>query len=171
MTADQLSSEEYAPYYDSFIRKFGNAELLETLEASGDDQAGFFATIPVELLHYQYAAGKWTIPEIIVHLIDAERIFAYRALRFARNDSTPLEGFEENDYVPQSRANMRSMEEIIAEFRAVRAATICLFASFSDAELLRTGTANGFTMSVRALGFAIAGHAVHHCEVIKERYL
>lgn len=171
MTAADIGPEEYASYYQDYIQQSGTSELIESLEATGDDLARFMANIPEERLNYQYANAKWTLAEVLVHMIDAERIFAYRALRFGRNDKTPLQGFEENDYVPESRANSRSLDEIIAEFRSVRAATVSLFASFNDTELLRLGSANDNNMSVRAIGFVMIGHAAHHCKVIEQRYL
>lgn len=171
MKASEIQETEYHPFYHGYILNAGDADLLETLEDEMDTLMAFFASIPVEKLDYRYAEGKWTIPEIISHMTDAERIFAYRALRFARKDATPLAGFEENDYVPESRANERSMEALMSEFRAVRMATITLFESFSREQLERRGSANDAEMSVRAIGFVIVGHAAHHCQVIEERYL
>ena len=103
--------------------------------------------------------------------MDAERIFAYRALRIARQDQTPLPGFEQNDYVQPSQANERSLDDLINEFKAIRASTVALFNSFTDKMLLAKGTASNSPVSVRAIGFIIMGHEIHHCQVIKERYL
>jgi len=122
-------------------------------------------------LEYRYADGKWTIKEIIQHLMDAERIFTYRALRIARKDQTPLPGFEQDDYVLPSQANKRSMEDLLNEFKAIKMATVSLYDSFSEEMLMELGTASNNPISVRAIGFIIMGHEIHHCDVIKDRYL
>jgi uncharacterized damage-inducible protein DinB len=127
--------------------------------------------LPEEKLTYRYVEKKWTIKEILVHIMDDERIFAYRALRIARNDKTPLPGFEQEDYVPYSRANERSLASIFKEFKTIRNATLSLFRSLKKDDFLRTGIANNHPVSVRALAYHIAGHELHHINVIKERYL
>ena len=120
---------------------------------------------------YRYAEGKWTIKDIIQHLIDAERIFTYRALRFARNDKTNLSGFDENDYVDEANANDRTVMQLLTEMSAVRHATLLLFKSFTNEQLIRIGTSNNNLLSVRALGYIIIGHQNHHQRVFEERYL
>ena len=120
---------------------------------------------------FRYAENKWTIKEILVHIMDDERIFMYRALRIARNDKTPLPGFEQDDYVPYSRANERSLANIFREYKTVRNATLSLFNSLSKEDLMRVGTANNHHVNVRALAYHIAGHELHHLNIIKERYL
>ena len=127
--------------------------------------------MPPDKLTYRYAENKWTIKEILVHIMDDERIYAYRALRIARNDKTPLPGFEQDDYVPFSKANQRSLASILREYKTVRQATVSLFTSFNMEDLLRIGTANDHPVSVRALAWHIAGHELHHLNIIKERYL
>jgi uncharacterized damage-inducible protein DinB len=124
-----------------------------------------------ETLLHRYAKGKWTIKETLVHIIDDEHIYAYRALRFARNDKTELSGFEQDDYAAQSAANERSIENILEEYEAVRKATITLFKNLPDEALLRTGVANKNNVSVRALAYHIAEHELHHANIIKEKYL
>ena len=146
-------------------------ELLPGLRSEFKKAYDFYLTVSEDKLVYRYAEGKWTIKEIISHLIDTERIFCYRALRFARQDKTPVAGFDENDYVEASNANNRAIEELLEEYASVRAASISLFKSFSDADLLRKGMAGSGEVSVRALGFLIIGHEKHHINVIKERYL
>lgn len=131
----------------------------------------FILSLPAEKLSYRYAEGKWTIKEILVHIIDDERIYSYRALRFARNDQTELPGFEQDDYAIYSRANERDINNILQEFRTVRAATISLFESLDSTALLRAGVANEKIMSVRAAAYHIAGHEMRHLKIIKERYL
>lgn len=169
--AKDLQSDEFASFYKPYIDKVGNDNLLNILNYSGEDLISFFNSIPAEKLGYSYAEGKWTIKEVLLHIIDAERIFCYRALRFARNDKTSLKGFEENDYVPESFANSRTFDSLIDEYKKQRASTIALFSSFSEEIMKRKGIANENYMSVRAIGFVICGHEKHHCKVIKERYL
>jgi len=120
---------------------------------------------------YRYAQGKWSIKELLCHMMDAERIFAYRALRFARNDNTPLSGFEENDYAPEANAHGRKIKEISDEMERLRLTTLDLFKSFSPAMLLRKGIASNVELSVLNLGFIIPGHETHHRKVLLDRYL
>ncbi|OKL39788.1 DNA damage-inducible protein DinB [Pontibacter flavimaris] len=123
-----------------------------------------------QLLH-RYAEGKWSIKEMMVHLIDAERIFSYRALRFARQDKTELHSFDENLYAQTSKADARDINSIIAEYTSLRTSTIELFKSFDEEALQQVGVASGKEVSVRALGYTILGHEVHHQKIIRERYL
>lgn len=171
MTKDDLNPGEFNPYYGTYIQKTGGLSLKDDLKNSGEKTISFFKSIPSNKLEYRYADGKWTIKEIIQHLMDAERIFTYRALRIARKDQTPLPGFEQDDYVLPSQANKRSIEGLINEFKAIKAATVSLYDSFSDEMLMALGKASNSPVSVRAIGFIIMGHEIHHCEVIKERYL
>jgi uncharacterized damage-inducible protein DinB len=120
---------------------------------------------------YQYALGKWTIKDILQHLIDSERIFAYRALRFARKDATPLPGFTEDDFANEAGGSERSIRDLLTELAIVRESTLALFRTFSDEVLKRRGEASGTEMSVRALGFVIIGHQNHHQRIFEERYL
>jgi uncharacterized damage-inducible protein DinB len=131
----------------------------------------FISNIPIEKLEYRYAEGKWTIKDLLLHLIDAERIFAYRALRIGRGDKTPLAGFEENGYVINANANSRSEESLLKEFELVRKSTLELFKNFTDEQLAYLGTSSDSIISVRAIGFIISGHQNHHIKIIQERYL
>ena len=115
--------------------------------------------------------GKWTINDIIQHLIDSERVFAYRALRFSRGDETSLPGFDENFYADNAHGDNRSINDLLTEMSALRHANIMMFKSFTPEDLMRTGTASGYTVSVRAFGFLIIGHQNHHMKVFRERYL
>jgi uncharacterized damage-inducible protein DinB len=128
-------------------------------------------SIPAEKLTYRYAKGKWTIKEILGHLTDDERIYSYRALRIGRNDTTQLAGFEPEDYVQHSNANYRNLADLIDEFAAVRVATLTLFNSFTEEAILRKGIVNDNTVSVSAAIYHIAGHELHHLNIIRERYL
>lgn len=172
MKPTQLSTNEYATFYANYIAQVSDEyTLIEELEISLHRFIKFVQDIPMDKFDYRYAEGKWTIKDIIQHLIDAERIFAYRALRFARNDKTNLPGFEENDYVNEANANKRSIMELLTELSAVRHATIYLFKTFNDEHLKRVGVASNNEMSVRALGFVIIGHQNHHQQIFVERYL
>lgn len=171
MTKDNLKAGEFNPYYGTYIDKTAGLDLRNGLKVGGERSINFLKSISNEKLEYRYAEGKWTIKEIIQHLIDSERVFAYRALRIAREDKTPLPGFEQDDYVAPSKANKRSLDQLMNEYAAVRHATVALFDSFSNEMLMRLGTASNSTVSVRAIGFIIMGHEIHHCDVIKERYL
>ena len=128
-------------------------------------------SIPNHKLEYRYAEGKWTVKELLQHLIDSERIFTYRALRFAREDSTNIPGYEHDDYIIPSRANKRTIDSLLQEYKALRASSIKLFESFDEDMLLQIGSANSSNVSVRAMGYIMIGHETHHCNVIKERYL
>ena len=172
MKPSDLKTEEFAGHYATYINQVsGEYTLVEELEISVHRLIKFVQNIPMDKFDYRYAEGKWTIKDILQHLIDTERIFAYRALRFARNDKTELPGFEENDYVDQANANQRSIQYLLSELAVVRQATVSLFKSFSNEELLRKGIASNNPMSVRALGFTIIGHQNHHQRVFEERYL
>ena len=157
-------------FYRTYVEAVESEELIPALINSGNLTVDLIKSIPEASGDYRYADGKWSIKEVLAHVIDAERIFAYRALRFARNDKTELVGFDENNYARESNAGSRRLYKILEEFNNVRASTIDLFASFNDEMLNRTGVANGQEMSVNALGFIIAGHETHHREVLNERY-
>ncbi len=163
---------EYAPYTIMYIGLLPDDGLvLQHLQDNLQATKNFILSLPAEKLAYRYAEGKWTIKEILVHISDDERIYAYRALRFARNDKTELPGFEQDDYTRSAGANSRDPDDILAELTTVRNATISLFNSFDNAALTRAGVANGNIMSVRAAAYHIAGHELHHINIIKERYL
>ncbi|MCX2741684.1 DinB family protein [Pontibacter anaerobius] len=162
---------EYTGYMANYIQQAQTEDLIEGLTASYVFITGMVQGLTEEQLHYSYEPGKWTIKELMVHLMDAERIFSYRALRFARHDKTDLPGFDENLYTQYSKANSRDINSIIAEYTSLRTATIELFKSFDEEALQQKGTANGMEASVRALGYVILGHEVHHQKIIRERYL
>lgn len=171
MNSNQLKEDEYSSFYKNYITILGEINLLEVLNNSLENLINTLKNLPEEKLQYRYEEGKWTIKELIQHIIDAERVLSYRALRFARNDATNLQGFDEDWYVKNSNGNDRDFDELLNEFSLVRKATILLFKSFSNEMLTNTGSANGSVVSVRALGFIIAGHQIHHLNIIKEKYL
>lgn len=172
MNIKDLKSNEYASFYGGYINQVSDEyTLVEELEISVHRLVKFVREIPMDKFDYRYAEGKWTIKDILQHLIDAERVFAYRALCFARNDKTELPGFEEDDYVLEANANRRSIQDLLTELLIVRQSTLALFKTFSNEQLLRIGIASNNPMSVRALGFVIIGHQNHHQKVFEERYL
>ncbi len=171
MKPTDLSPTEYAPSYAPYIVALHDGDLIEELEISLHDFIRFVREIPMGKHDYRYAEGKWTIKEIIQHLIDAERVFSYRALRFARRDRTPLPGFEEDDYAAAVNAGARHLQSLLTELSIVRESTLALFRSFDQESMLARGNASGKEISVRAIGFVIIGHMRHHRKVFAERYL
>ncbi len=171
MKTSALKHHEYNTYYKTYIEALGEADLLPTLKKQLKNFPQFIDSIPGDKLTHAYAEGKWTIAEVLTHILDTERVFQYRALRFARNDQTPLPGFDQDAYVPHSAANKRSIKELIKEYKAVRKSTIVLFETFDAETLGRKGVASNSPMSVAALGFIMCGHQKHHRNIIRERYL
>jgi hypothetical protein len=164
-------ANEYAPYYKNYITLVPDGSLLEFLASQGESFASLLRTLPESKLLHRYAEGKWSIKDIAQHVIDSERIFAYRALSIARNDPHALPGFEENDYAAVANADDRNGEALAEDFTTARASTIALYKSFDESALTRKGIANNQPITVRSLGYIIAGHGLHHINVIKERYL
>ncbi len=157
-------------YFDRYINLNDDINLNESLLLNGSNIIQSERLKLEQLGDKVYAPGKWTIKDILQHIIDAERIFAYRALRFARNDKTPLAGFDENTYAEEAKTGHRTLEEIIDEFDVTRKSTVSMFNSFTKEQLLHTGISNNKEISVLAIGFTISGHLIHHIGVIKERY-
>ncbi len=162
---------EYDPYYDTYISKVPEGGVLETLARLRESTGRLLAEIGEGRAGHRYAPGKWTIREVVGHLSDAERIFAYRLLRIARGDPTPLPGFDEQRYVPAGEFERRPLAEVAAEFRAVRDATLALLRGLEASALARRGVANNAPVTARALAYIIAGHEIHHVQVIRARYL
>lgn len=171
MKTSELKHHEYNPYYGTYIEALGEVDLLATLKKQLKNFPEFIGSISTNKLTYAYAEGKWTVAEVLTHILDTERVFQYRALRFARNDNTPLPGFDQDAYVPHSEANKRSIKELIKEYRAVRKSTIVLYETFDASTLGRKGIGSNSPMSVAALGFIMCGHQKHHRNIIRERYL
>ena len=171
MPIPRPGTDEFPPYYGRYIEKVGGNDALASLIAQRTSTASFLASVPEARASYRYAPGKWSLREIIGHVSDAERIFSYRLLRFARADETPVPGFDENTYVPAGGFERRSLADVAAELTAVRDATIALVRSLDEAAAIRRGIANGQPISVRALAWISAGHELHHMSVIRERYL
>ncbi len=165
------SQGNYPSNMAGYINEAGDEDLQSTLHIQGDKAKQLFNSITEEKSLYKYAEGKWTIKELLQHLIDAERVFTYRALAFARKDENTLPSFDENEYTDNSDANARDWQDLIIEFNVVRQSTEYLFNSFSDEAFQQTGQASNYTISVISLGFVIAGHLNHHLKIIAERYL
>lgn len=161
----------YSPHFYSYIRLVENEDLNATLKNQVSNSKQFFYSIPEEKTYYRYAEGKWSIKEVLQHIIDTERVFAYRALAFARKDSNVLPSMDENSYALNSNADSRKWEELIEEFESVRNSTIYLYDSFSNEQLDSTGKSGNYEMSVKAMGYTIAGHVAHHINIIREKYL
>lgn len=172
MKIEKPEPGEYTAYTINYIKLLpDDAEVLRHLSENLQTTTDFILSLAPEKLDYVYAPGKWTIREMWLHVADSERVFAYRALCFARGEMQNLPGFEENDFAANSNAKTRDIRSILEEFAAVRRATLALFQSFDASVLTKIGTANNNPTSVRALAYQIAGHELHHLNVIKERYL
>lgn len=161
---------EYGEYYDRYISQVADADVVAELDNQPSDLKALFAGVQEERGTYAYAEGKWTLKEVLSHLIDGERIFAYRMLRISRGDETPIEGFEQDGYIENSNANNRTFAELLDEFDLQRRSNLLLINNLSDEASRRLGTASGFPVSVRALVYISAGHVRHHTAILKERY-
>lgn len=173
-TIKKPTKDEFPPYSIIYMELLKDDDLvLQHLKDNFRKIKEFIYSLPEEKLYFRYAEGKWSIKEILVHIIDDERIFAYRALRYARGDKTELHGFEQDDYTFFSDANERSLESIFEEYEAVRNSTIAMFNGFPEEAFMRSGSSVGNinNRTVRALAYHICGHELRHIKVIKERYL
>lgn len=169
-TIPRPQADEHVPYYGRYIALVPDGDLISILQDQMEDTSRVLRAIPIEMADHAYSEGKWTVKEVIGHMGDVERIMSYRALRFARADATELPGFDENTYVPAANFGRRTVDDLVDELVAVRAATIHLLRPLDDAALARRGAANGAEISVRALAYIIAGHERHHMSVLRERY-
>lgn len=163
---------EYAPYYEKYIALVPpERDITETLARQLDDVLALLRTITEEQAGSRYAADKWSIKELVGHVIDTERVFSYRALRIARGDHTPLEGFDQDDYVRAAGFDARTLDSLASEFETVRVAALSLLGSLDAEAWAQRGTANNNEVTVRAIAHIIAGHAAHHFNILRERYL
>jgi len=163
-------ASEFAEYYGKYIAKAPGTDVSGILESERQQMARLFAGRSERDGNFRYAPDKWTVKEVLGHVIDAERIFTYRALRIARGDETPLPSFEQDDYVKNGGFSARTLADLVEEFDAVRGASISLFRSFDEAAWGRRGTASQKQVTVRALGFITAGHQIHHRMILEENY-
>jgi hypothetical protein len=164
-------SKEYAPYFEKYISLVPEGEIVVTLDKQIESTLSLIRGLSAAQGDLRYAPGKWSVKEVIGHLIDAERIFAYRALRFARNDATPLPGFDENSFVDNAGFGSRSLADLAEEFEHTRKSNLYLFKSLDGDSSLRLGSASDNKISVRAIAYIIAGHESHHVGILRSRYL
>jgi uncharacterized damage-inducible protein DinB len=162
--------DEYFEYYGKYIALVPDEDALSLLRDQFEDTLVLLRPLDEVRSRHRYAPGKWSVKEVVGHLTDAERIFAYRALRIARADTTPIEGFDENAYVPAGRFDERPLDDLIEDYERVRDATLSLFSGLDEEALVRRGTANDKTISVRAIAWIIAGHELHHRAILMDRY-
>ena len=170
MKPSDIKAEEHIPYFGLYIGQATDTTILDGLEIGLKKVLGILNEYPVEKHDYRYEAGKWTMKDMLQHIIDTERIFAYRAMRIARADKSPLTGYEQDDYVAPAKANLRSFDDMLEDYKICRANTIALFKSFDDEMLKEIGTASGGQMSARAAGYIIVGQELHHMKIWKGRY-
>jgi hypothetical protein len=169
-TRGRPDASEYAPFYHGYISSVPDGDVLALLRSGGRELIEALERIPESRGGHRYAPDKWTIREVIGHLIDAERIFGYRALRFARADQTPVPGFDENEYVKSAGSDARTIADLARELVVVRESSVLMFEPLPEDAWLRTGIANGNAISVRAIAYVVAGHPRHHLRILRERY-
>lgn len=169
-SSSRPGADEHAPFYASYVALVPDGDVTRTLAGQGEGFVRLLKDIGDGKAAFAYAAGKWTIKEVVLHVTDAERIFAYRVLRMARGDATPLASFDENAFAPMSGANDRPLDTLLGEFAAVRGATLVLLRGIPEEAWVRRGVASGKDVSVRALAWIATGHAMHHERILRERY-
>ncbi|MEO6333484.1 MAG: DinB family protein [Pyrinomonadaceae bacterium] len=162
---------EYAPYYERYVSLVTPTDVMSMLGEQTTQLQDILNGMPEEKGEFRYAEGKWSIKELLGHVIDGERMFAYRVLRISRGDATPIEGFEQDGYIENANSNHRSLADLLEEFSLLRRANMIFFKNLDGDGWSRIGTASGATVSVRALGYIMAGHVEHHLGILKERYL
>lgn len=163
--------DEYPAYFETYISKVPEDDILEVMQRQGAEVAAVFAALPPAAGHFRYAPGKWNLLELLNHVVDTERIMAYRALCFARGEKQNLPSFEENGYAATASVAHRTLEDLLEELRLVRASNLHLFRHFTAEDWRRQGTANNRTTTARALAWVMAGHLRHHLGIVAERYL
>jgi uncharacterized damage-inducible protein DinB len=169
--ATQPQTTEYNPYYGKYLSLVPEGDVISTLSRQLEDTLGFLRSLSEEQADSRYAPDKWSVKEVVGHVLDTERIFGHRLFRFARNDQSALPGYEQDDYVRAGNFGKRSLSDLAEEFEHVRRANLLLLRSLDDEAWLRRGTANDSEISVRALAYILAGHETHHMQIIREKYL
>lgn len=167
----KFPENECPPFYQFYADYVENEDILEELKTQLDTYLDFIRSLPEEKYLFRYQENKWSIKEVVGHITDTERLKSTAALRIARNDQTPIPGFNEDDYVLNTNFDHRSMENLLEEFIAVRKSSLAVLASLSEEEINRIGTASEKRISARALFYFLSGHLRHHLKIIKERYL
>jgi len=165
------AKNEYAPYYQKYVSLIPNGNILEVMEKQNEQFCEFLAQFDEERANHRYAKGKWSIKEVIAHLIDVELVFMYRALRFSRNDKASLHGFEQDEFIANGDFSNLTMSELVEQFYHMRKAAIPMFSSFTDKMWSRKGTASDSSFTVRAIAYIMVGHVIHHMRVIHQKYM
>jgi uncharacterized damage-inducible protein DinB len=165
------AKSEFLPYYERYIALVPDGDVISTLASQLTETQSLLRVLPASVATYRYAPDKWSVNEVVGHMIDSERIFTGRALRFARGDATPIPGFEQDDYVRNATFDAYALSELAAEMETVRQSTIFFFRHLDEEAWTRRGLANNAEVSVRALAYIIAGHELHHREILRTRYL
>jgi hypothetical protein len=169
--ATRPAKSEYLPFYETYIALVPDGDVVATLANQMNETQALLRSLPASVATYRYAPDKWSVNELVGHLIDSERNFAIRALRFARNDATPLPGFEQEDYVRNANFDAYPLVDLASELESLRQSTVFLFRHIDEEAWMRRGVANNAEVSVRALAYIIAGHELHHREILGSRYL
>lgn len=162
---------EYDSYYERYVSLVADGDIISTLKNQISETLELLTAINAEKADFRYAEGKWSVKELVGHMIDTERIFAYRALRIARGDRTPIEGYEQDDYIKNAEFAKCNLADLAEEFALIRRANVLMFRNLSETAWHRRGTANEREVSVRALAYISAGHEIYHVNILKERYL
>ena len=170
-SATKPAKSEFFPYYEKYIALVPDGDVISTLASQMNETQSLLHALPASVATYRYAPDKWSVNEVVGHMIDSERIFSARALRFGRNDATPIPGFEQDDYVRGATFDAYPLLDLASELEAVRQSTIFLFRHMDEEAWTRRGTANNAEVSVRALAYIIAGHELHHRKILSTRYL
>ena len=168
--AERPKADEYNVYYDRYISLIPGGDVLAALESEHKKTVALLASKSEAEGDLRYAPDKWTVKEVLGHMVDTERIMSYRALRMARNDKTPIEGYEQDDYVKYGPFGKCSLASLIEEFTSVREATLSLFRGLDEPAWVRRGVANNSEVSVRAIAYIVAGHELHHRRILREKY-
>ena len=171
VTITRPAAAEYAPYYSRYIDLVPQGDIVDLLAGQIEKTLSLLARVDHEKAEYRYAPDKWSVKEVVGHVVDTERVFAFRAFAFSRNDSNPLPGMEQEDYARAANYHDRPLQDILEEFREVRRSTISLCRSFDEGMLMRRGIASECEFSVRSLPYIIAGHELHHMRVLQDKYL
>ncbi len=168
---ERPGADEFAPFYANYVNGVPDGEITDVLESQARELVDLLGGLDDARAEFRYAPDKWSVKEVVGHVADTERVFAYRALRISRADATPLAGFDQDTYVANAQFGRRELGALLAEFQAVRAATVSLFRAMTEEESRRAGLANGVPVTARALAYIAAGHERHHSGILRERYL
>lgn len=170
MQKSELEATEYQEFYGTYLNAIDDVNLIEELINGKKWMTSFIENLDESKLSYSHARGKWTVAEVLMHIIDTERVFQYRAFRFSKNDKTELPGFDQDEYMLETHATSRSKESILQEYISVRDASLTIYQNLTDLQIMYTGTASNIQWSVAGLGFVTSGHQKHHATILEEKY-